>query len=57
MAGQSTSSMGCGWGTVATLTAVTTTQRCAGDEDVCSFSTSGSTWHGKRNTSVFPQHM
>ena len=37
--------MGCGCGTVATLTAVTTTQRCPGDDELCSFSTSGSTCH------------
>ena len=50
MAGRSTSSMGCGCGTVATLTAVTTTLRCPGDDDVCSFSTSGSTWHPEHTT-------
>ena len=51
IAGRSTSSMGCGCGTVATFTAVTTTLRCPGDEDVCSFSTSGSTWHPEHTTS------
>ena len=50
MAGRSTSSMGCGCGTVATFTAVTTTLRCPGDDDVCSFSTSGSTWQPGHTT-------